>query len=91
MSKEALYRFLLHLPHGMIAGWIFWGIAVPCLRPIETSVAYALGGIATATFFIIRQAFQELREKDGSSKDVIGIAWGFAGMVVFLAILEALL
>lgn len=91
MNWRAWFRVLLHLPHGMMAGWIIFGCPIPFLLSIEPTLVYALVGIAVYLGFIIRQVMQDYGKKGGSWNDVIGIVWSFAGLVALLIILERLL
>lgn len=91
MTKEEWVRLLIHLPHGMIAGWIIFGCPIPFLLSIEPSVFLSVTGGLVFLGFIIRQAMQDWRKKDKSWKDVMGIVWGFAGMTALLTILWRLL
>jgi len=91
MSWGGFLRLLLHLPHGMIAGWIIFGCPIPFLLSIMPTLVYALIGIAVYLGFIIRQAMQDYGEEHGSWNDVIGIVWSFAGIAALLIIMERLL
>lgn len=90
-TREDWWRLIMHLPHGIAAGWVMFGFPIPWVNPLNPVMVWVVTSFLFLFIFLAYEVLNDWRKEDYSYKDVYGIASGFVATVIVLGVIWAVM